>query len=410
MLRTAFDARAAKQLQPGKHLSIAPGLRLEARASKRTWIYRYRNPADGLMKQVKIGEWPAMSPAAATAEWEKLRAARSAGEIPSRKPLAPVGPVTVRQLCDFYLVGHVERHRKLKGAKEVRRMLETMLGDFGGLRAAAVTRAQAFSVIDQYASIPVQASKLKAELGAAWDYAHDAGLLPDTAINWFRLIMRGKLKSAGKKIQGERVTVKRVLNERELGELIRWLPNFTRLVDDVLTLYLWTGARGSEIVAMEARELEERDKILWWTVPVSKTKNARHAGATDLRVPLIGRAAAVAQRRLSIHSSGHLFPARGAASSHVEQKTIQTAVHFHQPYSSTRPACSRPRLTVTHFSPHDLRRSVRTLLSSMGCPREIAEAVLGHMQPGIVGVYDRHTFDAERLEWLTKLDRKLESL
>lgn len=405
-----LDARAAKQLQPGQHLSIAPGLRLEARASKRTWIYRYRNPADGLMKQVKIGEWPAMSPAAATAEWEKLRAARSAGEIQSRKLLAPVGPVTVRQLCDSYLVGHVERHRKLKGAKEVRRMLETMLGDFAGLRAAAVTRAQAFAVIDQHAGIPVQASKLKAELGAAWDYAHDAGLLPDTATNWFRLIMRGKLKSAGKKIQGQRITAKRALNEEELGKLIRWLPNFTRLVDDVLTLYLWTGTRGSEICAMEAKEVKEEAGVLWWTIPVGKTKNARHAGATDLRVPLVGRARSVVLRLLDLHPSGHLFPARGAAHSHVEQKTIQTAVHFHQPYSKTRPECIRPRLPVTHFAPHDLRRSIRTLLSSMGCPREIAEAVLGHMQPGIVGVYDRHTFDTERLEWLTRLDRKLESL
>lgn len=406
-----FDAKAAKQLQPGSHLSIAPGLRLEARASKKTWIYRYRNPLDGRMKQAKIGEWPAMSPAAAIAGWEKMRAARAAGDlVATRKASEPPRPVNVRKVCDAYLVGHVERSRKLKGAKEVRRMLDTMLGDFANLRADKVTRAEAYAVIDRHAGIPVQASKLKAELGAAWDYAHDAGLLPETATNWFRLIMRGKLKSAGKKIQGQRIKGKRVLNESELAALIRWLPNFTRLVDDVLTLYLWTGTRGAEICAMEAHEVREESSVLWWTIPLHKTKNARREGATDLRVPLVGRARSVVLRRIELHPSGFLFPARGVANSHVEQKTIQTAVHFHQPYSETRPTCSRPRLTVTHWSPHDLRRSVRTLLSSMGCPREIAEAVLGHMQPGIVGVYDRHTFDAERLEWLTKLDLRLEDL
>ena len=35
------------------------------------------------------------------------------------------------------------------------------------------------------------------------------------------------------------------------GELVNWLPNFSRMMTDALTLYLWTGTRGSEIVAMD---------------------------------------------------------------------------------------------------------------------------------------------------------------
>jgi integrase len=62
------------------------------------------------------------------------------------------------------------------------------------------------------------------------------------------------------------------------------------------------------------------------------------------------------------------------------------------------------------LAPHDLRRSVRTLLAKMGCPNDVAESVLGHMQGGIVGVYNRHTYDAERLDWLTRLDVRLEQL
>ena len=44
------------------------------------------------------------------------------------------------------------------------------------------------------------------------------------------------------------------------------------------------------------------------------------------------------------------------------------------------------------------------------CPNEIAEAILGHVQPGIVGVYNRHHYDAERLLWLTRLSERLEGL
>nr|WP_230461725.1 MULTISPECIES: hypothetical protein [Burkholderia cepacia complex] len=43
----------------------------------------------------------------------------------------------------------------------------------------------------------------------------------------------------------------------ELGTLIRWLTNFSLTVADALTLYLWTGTRGGEIVAMESTEVAE---------------------------------------------------------------------------------------------------------------------------------------------------------
>lgn len=54
-------------------------------------------------------------------------------------------------------------------------------------------------------------------------------------------------------------------------------------------------------------------------------------------------------------------------------------------------------------APHDLRRTVRTQFAAMGCPSDVAEAVLGHMQPGIEGVYNVHRYDAERRLWLGRL-------
>lgn len=123
----------------------------------------------------------------------------------------------------------------------------------------------------------------------------------------------------------------------------------------------------------------------------------------------IGNAAEVVRRRLALYPGGQLFPSRGKLG-HVEQKTIQTAVHFHQPYSHTRPEVERPRLPVTHWAPHDLRRTVRTLLASMGCPSDAGEVILGHMLTGVEGTYNRHSYDKERLFWLGKLDSKLRGL
>ena len=221
--------------------------------------------------------------------------------------------------------------------------------------------------------------------------------------------MRGRLRSNGKKIEGKSIgEVKRVLTEPEVGELIRWLPNFSRIVHDALVMYLWTGTRGSEIVSMEAAEIKQENDGLWWTIPKEKTKNAKRPGATDLRVPLFGRAEQVVRRRLAVAGEGYLFTSRVGGP--IEQSTVQTAVHYHQPYSKTRKESQRPRLTVTHWAPHDLRRTARTLLASMGCPSEVAESILGHMLPGVQGIYNRHTYDRERQEWLKKLSEKLEGL
>ena len=422
-----FDARTVKLLQPGTHLNIdgCPGLRIEATAQRRAWTYRYRSPVDDHMRQIRIGLWPAMSFPAASAQWERLRDARDAGEDPARikrqarQELRDAAELagkqqrslayTVRALCDDYLESHVDQRRKTKGASEVRRMFNSMLGAIADEPAATLTRSQAFDLLESHRHIPVQAAKLRAELGAAWTFALDAGRIAESTPNWWRQIMRGRLQSKGKRIEGRSIgPVKRVLSDVEAGVLIRWLPNFPRSISDVLTVYLWTLARGAEIVAMEAAEISQEKDGWWWTVPKAKTKSSRHESAMDLRVPLVGRALEVVRRRLQVHP-GHLFPSRGSAG-HVEQKAVQTSVHWHQPYSKTRVEQDRPRLEVTHWAPHDLRRTGRTMLAALDCPDDVAEAILGHMQQGVRGLYNRHSYDKQRRVWLSRLSAHLEQL
>jgi hypothetical protein len=49
---------------------------------------------------------------------------------------------------------------------------------------------------------------------------------------------------------------------------------------------------------------------------------------------------------------------------------------------------------------HDLRRVVRSALSRLRVPQEHAEAVLGHVRPGIQGTYDQHDFFSEKRDAL----------
>lgn len=415
-----FDARAAKALKPGELLTIpdAPGLRLVASASKRTWTYRFKSPVDGLMRQIRLGHWPQMPLPAALAAWERLRAIRDAGTDPAadkrqrrRQAVAEAreSRYTVRAACTDYLAAYCGQVTP-KTFNEADRILRLELDAIADIPAAEITRAHAFDLLDGLRETPVLAQRLRQLLGAVWDRALDSGRLAPEVPNWWRLVLRGKLASRGRKIGGEAVgETKRALSEAEVGELLRWLPNFSRDVQDALTIILWTGCRGAEVVAMESGELSEEADGLWWTVPRSKLKMRRNPLTTDLRVPLAGRAAAIVRRRQGAVSEGFLFPSRGA-SGHIEQKALGVAVWTHMPYSELRPEWIRPRLPVTHWSPHDLRRTARTMLAALGCPAEIAEAILGHLAPGMRAIYDRHHYDPDRRAWLVKLADRLEAL
>lgn len=109
-----------------------------------------------------------------------------------------------------------------------------------------------------------------------WGYCHDAGKLREAVPNWWRAILRGKLKSKGKAINGKKNGVKkRILSAKEAGELIPWPPNCSRDVEDFLMLYFWTCTREAEIGAMEAKEVSVEADGLWWTVPRKKKRKER---------------------------------------------------------------------------------------------------------------------------------------
>lgn len=413
-----FDARTAKQLKPGEHLVIVGcnGLRLKASTESKAWVYRYQSPVDGRMRQIKLGHWPAMPASQAAAEWQKLKDRRDAGADPSlekkqQRREVQVHAYTIAELVADYIKGHLDVNRKADGARAIAARLNKAIAPLADKPADSVTRRIAFDLISSLADKPVAARSVRNELGAAWDLALDAGKLHEDAPNWWRQIMAGKLRSKGAVRDGvHKGTAKRVLSDAEIRQLV--MEDFallSQVVRDVLTLYLWTATRGGEIVQIHASQVTHEADGWWWTVPKALQKNAKRENAMDLRVPLIGRALDVVLRRLQVSPKSHLFPSK-SKEGHPAQPTIQSQVNFRQPYSVQRPDVVRQRLSVTHWSPHDLRRTARTMLAGLGCPGEVAESILGHVQPGVAGIYNLHCYDKERRLWLQCLSDKLDAL
>lgn len=420
-----FDARAAKLLQPGDHLVIdgCAGLRLVATKSGRTWTYRYKDAANR-MKQVRIGQWPAMPAHAAASAWQALRDQRETGVDPveqrkaARQAVKVEAPAvyTVRKLVLDFRDGHLCQSRKPAGFKAAERMLESVLDDnpeFAEKAADAVTRGDAFSILEKRKATPTSAQKLRSLLGSAWDYALDAGKLEGDSPNWWRQVQRGRLKSKGKVLGGQHQgQSRRVLHPDEVAQLLAWLPNMHATGRDLVLMHLWTATRGAEILSMQPGHITQTGDQWWWTVPKSLTKNAKVPQAVDLRVPLFGQALAVVQRRLAnIGKSGLMWEdAKGKAYS---QHDFSTYIYSLQPYSpkvTGRQSTVGLVLPVTHWTPHNLRRTASTMLSSLGCIKEYREAILGHVQPGVEGIYNAYSYDAERLDWLKKLSDRMQSL
>jgi len=419
-----FDARAAKLLKPGEHLVVAgcSGLRLVATKTFKTWIYRYRESISKLLKQTQIGHWPAMPASAAVTKWQELREARQSGDNPQELqqiergvfPIEVSEPAyTVQNLVADYVSGQLHDQRKPAGALAAERALDKFLIDFPSLASKAVSeviRTDCFDVIEARKELPTAAEKLKSLLALAWDYQIDAGRIE--VPNWWRMVFKNKLQSKGKIIGGEHEgRMRRVLSQPEVATLLAWLPNMHSLGRDTTVMYLWTCARGSEILSMKPEHIKREGKQWWWTVPIALTKNAAVKDAVDLRVPLFGRALEVVQRRVKeVGESGWLF--EDVRGEQYTQHDFSTFIYNLQPYSNKTKERQGEGLVlpVSGWTPHNLRRTSRTALAALKCPQEVGEAIVGHMPTAIIATYNLHTYDDERVEWLGKLNQWLEQI
>lgn len=368
-----------------------PGLRLKCNGTRKTWVYRYES--NGLMKQKAFGHWPKMGRAEAIEAWELMR---DSGVKPDPSKY------TVGQVIDDYIEGHLRSNRTVDSFNAAVATLGKA-DPIRGLQSASVTRTVAFDLINSYKDTPEAARKLKGLLAAAWDYALDAGTIDGDTPNRWRDVMRGRLVSKGKTISGVNVGVqRRYLTDSEVSALLQWMDAMTPVARDITVLYLWTCARGGEILSMEPGHIGQEGDQWWWTVPKALTKNAKSPFAVDLRVPLFGLALEVVQRRMK---SEPMF--LGATGEPMTQRIYSTYIYSLQPYSKRHALLRCP---VTNWTPHNLRRTSRTMLSSLGCTNEIGEAILGHLPANIVATYNSSTYDRERVVWLKALSDRLDAL
>ena len=179
---------------------------------------------------------------------------------------------------------------------------------------------------------------------------------------------------------GERVPRQRVLDDAELRVFWHATEQMGYPFGPLFQLLLLTGCRKTEIAG--ARWCEIDKGVL--TIPAERFKsNAQHL------VPLSSKALTIIESlpRLGDYLFGGNKPVGSFDKPKDRLDKLMADAVGH---------------AVAPFRTHDLRRTVRTRLSSLKVPTTVAEMVLGHGKRGLERVYDQHLYLDEIRDALEK--------
>jgi integrase len=182
-----------------------------------------------------------------------------------------------------------------------------------------------------------------------------------------------------------------VLSDKEVGALGHVLEAEGPPFGPAIKLLLLTGQRRNEVFEADRSEFDLDRKL--WTIPGERAKN----GSAHL-VPLAPSVAVIVKSLIDHDRGDKLIPARGnwdAGPSGFSKAMARIRTNLESDLGQP----------VTHWTLHDLRRTMATGLQRLGIRLEVTESVLNHLsgaRAGIVGVYQRHNYlDEKRLALIT---------
>lgn len=181
-----------------------------------------------------------------------------------------------------------------------------------------------------------------------------------------------------------RVTGGRRIRSRKLSdaEFLKLWQAFKLEGDPALAafeLLAFTGCRRREITNLRWSEVNIDGATI--TLPPDRRKTGRH-DPEPFVINLHPAMVAAIERQPRLDGSPFVFWGRRDKTAFDFQKSV----------------IARVRQGVADFRLHDLRRYMRSGLAKLGISQAVAEQCLGHLAGGLVGVYDQHSYSAEKAD------------
>lgn len=354
------------------------GVRVTA-AGKRAFVLRYRS-RQGHDRLLTIGDYPTWSLAAARKRATDLRREIDNGADILEQRREERAEPTVADVAKRFL----KHKQRLASHGEIEAALRLhVLPHLGDKKLRDVRRREVIAVIERMAeSRPRQAGLTLGYLKNLFAFAEDREIIEASPIATLTANKVAQGLTAGKR--------DRVLSHDEIKAL--WTltdppQGMHRATLLALKMILVTGQRPGEVAGMRWDELSGSV----WTIP---SERRGKTGDTHT-VPLTATAQALLEDARALGGREHVFSARGGP---IDRTAVAKAAL----------RCAKALgMAEPRWRPHDLRRTMRTGLAAAGVSETVAEAVIGHVRQGIVGVYDRHRYDQEKRAALEAWERCL---
>lgn len=364
----------------GLSLRISP-------SGKKTWIYRYL--FDGVPRRMSLGVYPGVSLAGAREKHGKAVQDVASGIDPGRKQAEAkarrkASPTFSDLLEEFW---DLELSHKKAGAATKRLIENDAKRAWGNWKVSDIKRRDIVFLLDKVRDrAPVGANRLHGALSRLFNFAAERGIIEDSPCVRIR-----KTAEKGRN---------RVLADNELKILWEALDLDNKDVDIyrqtklALKMILLTGQRPGEVCGMRYDEIHQEDAL--WHIPPERSKNGE-----GHKVPLIPLALEVIEEaKLLSGGKAHVFTSSHKPDAPITVRSLSRALSRH--WSEIE--------MDEKFTPHDLRRTLRTRLAELGVSDIVAERVLGHKLQGLLAVYNQHQYTEEMREALQKWGRKLRQI
>jgi integrase len=363
------------------------GIRVSPSGTK-TWVWVYH--FDGRPRRMTFGTYPPMGLADAHLRLAEARKSLQQGTDPGAHVVearkAERIAETVGELAELYLEGWARR-KKRSAAEDERILRKDVIPVWKDRKAKDITRKDVRALLRGIVErgAPIAANRTLAVTRKMFNWAIGEDIIP------------GDNPCKAVKAPGEETQRDRVLKQDEIATLWRGLGNpeipISLPIRLALKFQLVTAQRKGEVINAEWAEFDLTEIV--WTIPASKSKNA-----LAHRVPLSPLALAVLDEiRVMSRNSTWLF-----SSPRLNGRPITGAAVDHAMRGN------RDALGTGDATPHDLRRTAASHMTSTGISRLVVSKILNHAETGVTSVYDRHSYDREKRAALDAWARRVEEI
>jgi integrase len=410
---TDREIKTAKSIAKDSFLSDGLGLYLRIRTSgTKTWLYRYK--ICKATKWLELGNYPNLSLSEARLKCQESTALKKLGVDPVEKHKSDIRAnlaesaesqkrITVNDLYLKWL--SLELSSRKDSGLEVKRAFEKdVLPKIGKLIAEDVTKKLIGVIVDEILARGSNrmAKVIFSNLRQMFRFALDRDIVKTDPTASIR-------KS---KIGTPDTPRERVLNENEIIELRNKIPSAKLSLSVELSIWIAisTGCRIGELIQAKWSDVKLLESK--WEIPSEVSKNGK---PITIYLSNFAKKQFEVLREIS-DSSVWCYPNRDDTD-HLNTKAITKQIGDRQISLEKEPLKNRSKnsqsllLSNGKWTPHDLRRTAATLMTTLGVLPDIADRCLNHVEQNrIRRTYIQNSYEEEKKEAWRKLGEKIGSI